>query len=161
MDFFFDEAAVAKKRRAHFNRFMVDVHARIHAERQRAAEARTGLEEGHRYACVCAFERRRDPRRRLRDRAGAVPGRAVALRPASSTRAVRTSATIEIPCMYALRMPPTCTAIIEIEGRSNSGTQKLKTENVQLQAEIARKLGYKLVDHRLELYCVPLDDDKS
>ncbi len=31
----------------------------------------------------------------------------------------------------------------------------------ELQAEIARKLGYKLVDHRLELYCVPLDDDKS
>ena len=30
----------------------------------------------------------------------------------------------------------------------------------KLQAEIARKLGYKLVDHRLELYCVPLDDDK-
>ncbi len=29
----------------------------------------------------------------------------------------------------------------------------------KLQAEIARKLGYKLVDHRLELYCVPLDDD--
>ena len=31
----------------------------------------------------------------------------------------------------------------------------------KLQAEIARKLGYKLVDHRLELYCVPLDDDKN
>ena len=31
----------------------------------------------------------------------------------------------------------------------------------QLQTEIARKLGYKLVDHRLELYCVPLDDEKS
>jgi Fur family ferric uptake transcriptional regulator len=31
----------------------------------------------------------------------------------------------------------------------------------KLQAEIARKLGYKLVDHRLELYCVPLDDDKT
>ena len=31
----------------------------------------------------------------------------------------------------------------------------------KLQAEIARKLGYKLVDHRLELYCVPLEDDKS
>ena len=31
----------------------------------------------------------------------------------------------------------------------------------KLQAEIARKLGYKLVDHRLELYCVPLDDEKS
>ena len=29
----------------------------------------------------------------------------------------------------------------------------------KLQAEIARKLGYKLVDHRLELYCVPLDDE--
>ena len=31
----------------------------------------------------------------------------------------------------------------------------------KLQAEIARKLGYKLVDHRLELYCVPLEDDKQ
>ena len=30
-----------------------------------------------------------------------------------------------------------------------------------LQTEVARRLGYKLVDHRLELYCVPLDDDKS
>jgi len=36
MDFFFEEVAVARKRRAHFNRFMMDVHARIHAERQRA-----------------------------------------------------------------------------------------------------------------------------
>jgi Fur family ferric uptake transcriptional regulator len=27
-----------------------------------------------------------------------------------------------------------------------------------LQREIARKLGYKLVDHRLELYCLPLED---
>ena len=31
----------------------------------------------------------------------------------------------------------------------------------KLQAEIARKLGYKLVDQRLELYCVPLDDDSK
>jgi Fur family ferric uptake transcriptional regulator len=31
----------------------------------------------------------------------------------------------------------------------------------KLQAEIARKLGDKLVDHRLELYCVPLDEKKS
>ena len=31
----------------------------------------------------------------------------------------------------------------------------------KLQAEVARKLGYRLVDHRLELYCVPLDDDKA
>jgi cell division protein ZapE len=36
MDMFFAEAPVARKRRVHFNRFMVDVHARIHAERQRA-----------------------------------------------------------------------------------------------------------------------------
>jgi Fur family ferric uptake transcriptional regulator len=28
----------------------------------------------------------------------------------------------------------------------------------KLQAEVARKLGYKLIDHRLELYAVPLDD---
>ncbi len=27
----------------------------------------------------------------------------------------------------------------------------------QLQAEVARRLGYRLVDHRLELYAVPLD----
>ncbi len=28
----------------------------------------------------------------------------------------------------------------------------------QLQAQIVEKLGFKLVDHRLDLYCVPLDD---
>ena len=39
MDFFFEEAAMAKKRRAHFNSFMVDVHARIHVERQRAGSS--------------------------------------------------------------------------------------------------------------------------
>ncbi|HEY1876706.1 MAG TPA: cell division protein ZapE, partial [Rhizomicrobium sp.] len=39
MDFFFAAAPVAKKRRAHFNSFMVDVHARIHAERQRAGHS--------------------------------------------------------------------------------------------------------------------------
>ena len=31
----------------------------------------------------------------------------------------------------------------------------------QLVAELAGDLGYKLVDHRLELYCVPLDDDSK
>ena len=31
----------------------------------------------------------------------------------------------------------------------------------RLQAEVARKLGYKLVDHRLELYAVPLSDEKK
>jgi len=30
-----------------------------------------------------------------------------------------------------------------------------------LQKEVARKLGYKLVDHRLELYCVPMDDGQD
>ena len=39
MDLFFEEAPVAKKRRAHFNSFMVDVHARIHAERQKAGSS--------------------------------------------------------------------------------------------------------------------------
>jgi Fur family ferric uptake transcriptional regulator len=31
----------------------------------------------------------------------------------------------------------------------------------RLQGEIARRLGYRLVDHRLELYAVPLDDEKA
>ncbi|MBU6318250.1 MAG: transcriptional repressor [Alphaproteobacteria bacterium] len=30
----------------------------------------------------------------------------------------------------------------------------------KLQSEIARRLGYRLVDHRLELYGVPLDEDR-
>ncbi|MGC6472694.1 MAG: Fur family transcriptional regulator [Parvibaculales bacterium] len=30
-----------------------------------------------------------------------------------------------------------------------------------LQKEVASKLGYKLVDHRLELYCVPLDENQD
>ncbi len=31
----------------------------------------------------------------------------------------------------------------------------------RLQVEIARRLGYQLVDHRLELYGVPLDQSKG
>lgn len=31
----------------------------------------------------------------------------------------------------------------------------------KLQAEVARKLGFRLVDHRLELYGVPLDKKKA
>ena len=36
---------------------------------------------------------------------------------------------------------------------------EFRSEDIErLQTEIARKLGYRLVDHRLELYAVPLDD---
>jgi Fur family ferric uptake transcriptional regulator len=39
---------------------------------------------------------------------------------------------------------------------------EFRSEDIErLQAEVARKLGYKLVDHRLELYAVPVDDDKA
>ena len=44
----------------------------------------------------------------------------------------------------------------------NGEVIEFQSEEIErLQTEIARKLGYKLVDHRLELYAVPLDDDKS
>jgi len=39
MDLFFAAASVAKKRRAHFHAFMLDVHARIEAERRAGAHA--------------------------------------------------------------------------------------------------------------------------
>ena len=39
---------------------------------------------------------------------------------------------------------------------------EFRSEEIErLQAEVARKLGYKLVDHRLELYAVPLDTSKT
>ena len=39
---------------------------------------------------------------------------------------------------------------------------EFQSEEIErLQAEVARKLGYCLVDHRLELYALPLDDDKA
>jgi Fur family transcriptional regulator, ferric uptake regulator len=39
---------------------------------------------------------------------------------------------------------------------------EFQSEEIErLQAEVARRLGYRLVDHRLELYAVPLEDDKS
>jgi Fur family ferric uptake transcriptional regulator len=31
----------------------------------------------------------------------------------------------------------------------------------RLQGEVAKRLGYRLVDHRLELYAVPLEDEKA
>jgi len=39
---------------------------------------------------------------------------------------------------------------------------EFQSEEIErLQAEVAKKLGYKLIDHRLELYAVPLDEKKS
>ncbi len=39
---------------------------------------------------------------------------------------------------------------------------EFQSEEIErLQTEVARKLGYKLVDHRLELYAVPLSDEKT
>ena len=42
--------------------------------------------------------------------------------------------------------------------RSGEVIEFQSEEIERLQREIARKLGYRLVDHRLELYAVPLDD---
>ena len=42
--------------------------------------------------------------------------------------------------------------------RSGEVIEFQSEEIEKLQAEVAKKLGYKLVDHRLELYAVPLDD---
>jgi Fur family ferric uptake transcriptional regulator len=39
---------------------------------------------------------------------------------------------------------------------------EFKSEEIEkLQIEIARKLGYRLIDHRLELYGVPLTEDEK
>jgi Fur family transcriptional regulator, ferric uptake regulator len=39
---------------------------------------------------------------------------------------------------------------------------EFRSEDIErLQTEIARRLGYRLIDHRLELYAVPLADDKA
>ena len=44
----------------------------------------------------------------------------------------------------------------------NGEVIEFQSEEIErLQAEVARKLGFKLVDHRLELYAVPLHDDKK
>ena len=45
-----------------------------------------------------------------------------------------------------------------IDLRSGEVIEFQSEEIERLQTEIARKLGYKLVDHRLELYALPLDD---
>jgi Fur family transcriptional regulator, ferric uptake regulator len=39
---------------------------------------------------------------------------------------------------------------------------EFQSEEIErLQAEVARKLGYRLVDHRLELYALPLDEEEN
>ncbi len=48
-----------------------------------------------------------------------------------------------------------------IDMKTGKVIEFIEPEIERLQQEIARKLGYKLVDHRLELYGVPLVDDKA
>jgi Fur family ferric uptake transcriptional regulator len=45
-----------------------------------------------------------------------------------------------------------------IDMKTGQVIEFIEPEIERLQQEIARRLGYKLVDHRLELYGVPLDD---
>lgn len=45
-----------------------------------------------------------------------------------------------------------------IDMKTGKVIEFVEPEIERLQQEIARKLGYKLVDHRLELYGVPIDD---
>lgn len=45
-----------------------------------------------------------------------------------------------------------------IDLRSGKVIEFTNSEIEKLQHEIARRHGYKLVEHRLELYCVPLDE---
>jgi Fur family ferric uptake transcriptional regulator len=47
-----------------------------------------------------------------------------------------------------------------IDLRSGTVIEFRDEEIEKLQERIARKLGYKLVDHRLELYAVPLEKDR-
>ncbi len=47
-----------------------------------------------------------------------------------------------------------------IDLRSGTVIEFRDEEIEKLQEQIARKLGYKLVDHRLELYAVPLDKER-
>jgi Fur family ferric uptake transcriptional regulator len=44
----------------------------------------------------------------------------------------------------------------------NGEVIEFQSEEIErLQAEVARKLGYRLIDHRLELYAVPLIENKK
>ncbi len=46
-----------------------------------------------------------------------------------------------------------------IDVKSGAVIEFHNEEIERLQTEIARKLGYRLVDHRLELYAVPIDSE--
>lgn len=48
-----------------------------------------------------------------------------------------------------------------IDAKSGAVIEFQSDEIEKLQIEIARKLGYRLVDHRLELYGVPLSEDEK
>ena len=48
-----------------------------------------------------------------------------------------------------------------IDLRSGKVIEFANAEIEKLQEKIARELGFKLVDHRLELFCVPLDEAAS
>ncbi|MCI4646484.1 MAG: transcriptional repressor [Hyphomonadaceae bacterium] len=48
-----------------------------------------------------------------------------------------------------------------IDVKSGQVLEFQNEEIEKLQIEIARKLGYKLVDHRLELYGIPLSEDEK
>jgi Fur family ferric uptake transcriptional regulator len=48
-----------------------------------------------------------------------------------------------------------------IDLRSGKVVEFQDEEIEKLQGMIAERLGYRLVDHRLELYCVPREDDKD
>lgn len=45
-----------------------------------------------------------------------------------------------------------------IDMRSGKVIEFTNEQIEKLQEQVARDLGYKLVDHRLELYCLPLDE---
>ena len=48
-----------------------------------------------------------------------------------------------------------------IDMRSGKVIEFVDEDIEKLQNAIAKRLGFKLVDHRLELYGVPVDDDKT
>lgn len=48
-----------------------------------------------------------------------------------------------------------------IDMKSGKVIEFSNEEIEKLQHLIAKKFGYKLVDHRLELYCMPLEDEKT